>query len=154
MSQFGPDTFGDGIPRPQPAHALPDDGLPKLADTLDADGNVLARGAYTLALEAQRKGEPYVFIEASGAGRQWAPTVTAFGVRGLVVARQREQPSAQALGQGKAIDSGAIGRIVIRFPVVEIMLAYKREEMKRLNPERKQLRVNQRRRRPRNVMIR
>ncbi len=157
MSQperFGPDTFGDGTPLPPAAHAVPDDGLPKLDDTVALDGTLVKKGAYRLAREAQARGEPYVFIEASGAGRQWAPTVSAFGVRALVVGRTRDAVALQRQREGVGVDSGAVGRVLLRFSVVEVLLAWKRAELKRLNPEPRRLRMNERRRRPCNVMIR
>lgn len=128
---------------------------PKLQDTLDADGKTVVRkGAYTLAVEAKGRGEPYIFLDIPAAGRAFAPYVVAFGCRGTVVKRFRQPVSPDGASSGRVFaDSGPISRLTVRFQVVEVLLAYKRWFLDRTTP-RKQLRQNVFRVRPRNFTVR
>jgi hypothetical protein len=66
------------------------------------------------ALAARAIGEPYVFVELSRAGRLWAHTVDAHGMRGIVVRRTQDG-------------------LVTRFGVIDVLLAAKRAYLRANN---------------------
>jgi ribosomal protein L35AE/L33A len=66
------------------------------------------------ALAARAIGEPYVFVELSRAGRLWAHTVDAHGMRGIVVRRTHDA-------------------LVVRFGVIDVLLAAKRAYLRANN---------------------
>jgi hypothetical protein len=135
--------FGDGAPMPVSA-----------IKPFDARNPTLEH-VYTLALEARRRGQPYVFVTASGEGRPWVMSLVAFGVRGLVVRRIRGAQTADALRNGEPADAGPIVTLIVRFAVIDVFAAYQRDYLKRTNTNSARLSVN-RRRRPfsRSVIIR
>lgn len=117
------ERFGDGVELPRSAIKPFDSGTPQLDDV------------YPRALIARAAGQPYVHVLASGDNRPWAMTVTAFGIRGLVVRRFSQPATAQDLKNGRPIDSGVVSQLLVRFAVIDVLLAHKRAYLKSMNSQ-------------------
>jgi hypothetical protein len=145
MSERG--RFGDGTPMPDSTVRPFEAGTP----TLEA--------VYPLALAAQRAGQSYVYVAADAAGRPWAMALDAFGVRGMVVRRYRAEQNADevkaTLENGRSVDAAPIAKLLVRFAVLDVLLAHKRAYLRDLNPDSSRLVMNRPRRPvPRSVTIR
>lgn len=101
------------------------------------------------ALDARARGEDRIDVEVLGYGRAWVPFIVMHGCRGVVVARMRERVTDPT----KTVDSGPVAKLLVRFAVIDIFVAQKREYLRRTQP-RKSVPANHPRRRLRHVTIR
>jgi hypothetical protein len=135
--------FGDGVAFPKSAIKPFVSGVPSLDTFRD------------LALQARSRGSDVVDVPISGDNRQYALQVVLYGLRGIVVRRWREIPTVEDLKNGRLVDSGAITQLLVRFPIIDVLLAHKRETFRLGNTSSTRLSVNRKRRRLiRNVSIR